>query len=45
MANFWGNSSSQYIAEKIIRPDFCAIPRRTRRIMNFIRLSSLVRFW
>jgi hypothetical protein len=26
MANFWGNSSSQYIAKKIIRPDFCATP-------------------
>ena len=24
MANFWGNSSSQYIAKKIIWPDFCA---------------------
>jgi hypothetical protein len=26
MANFWGNSSSQYIAKKIIRPDFFATP-------------------
>jgi hypothetical protein len=26
MANFWGNSSSQYIAKKIIQPDFCATP-------------------
>jgi hypothetical protein len=26
MTNFWGNSSSQYIAKKIIRPDFCATP-------------------
>jgi len=30
MANFWGNSSSQYIAKKIIRLDFSAIPRPRR---------------
>jgi hypothetical protein len=26
MTNFWANSPSQYIAKKIIPPDFCATP-------------------
>jgi hypothetical protein len=35
MTNFWGNSSSQYIAEKIIRSDFCATPGERVILYNY----------
>jgi hypothetical protein len=45
MANFWGNSSSQYIAKKIIHPDILRNTRRIHRIVDLPLLSFLVRFW
>jgi len=42
MTNFWGNSSSQYIAKKIIRPDFFATPGE--RVLLWLTFAYLV-FW
>jgi hypothetical protein len=42
MTNFWGNSSSQYIAKKIIRPDFFATPGE--RVLLWMTFVYLV-FW
>jgi hypothetical protein len=42
MANFGANSSSQYIAKKIIRPDFLRTPGH---IVIFVMMNIYVRFW